>query len=80
MSPHDPMPAPPPDSDWTAEKAKALEAELLEWAAMLSGFAQLDSLAAPYIDRLQRAANMIQTQRLLLEGRRKFPVPVEDPS
>lgn len=60
---HDPMPTPPPDGDWTADKAKALEAELLRPVALHGHREQID--VPPVL--LQRAANMIQTQRLLLE-------------
>ena len=50
--------------DWTAAKAEAMEAELLGQAAQ---FRRIAPRLTGLVGLFERAANMIQTQRLLLE-------------
>ena len=49
--------------DWTAAKAEAMEAELL---AQATSFRRVTPPLTGLVGLLERAASMIQTQRLLL--------------
>lgn len=59
-------------SDWNAEKAKALEAELLSLRERVKVGVMGRAGDGLVVDALGVAANMIQTQRLLLEGSRQL--------